>query len=217
MSLINLWTRKAPEIAGFSFDAVLEDELGFSVTTPTYPVESGASISDHRIINPCKYFIRGVVSNTPITALSLVGGMAGGLVSNLSANPLVASVSGLSAGFLASTNDTRASSALTTLVALLEGAEPFDVETGFVTLTNMHITEVRCYRDPETENSLMFEMAIEELITLSRLNESGQPSHGNLKEGSVEQGALSKLVSKGQTTLKNVSKTVTDTVKGWLA
>lgn len=217
MSLINLWTRKAPEIAGFSFDAVLEDELGFSVTTPTYPVESGASISDHRIINPCKYFIRGVVSNTPITALSLVGGMAGGLVSNLTANPVVASISGLSAGFLASTNDTRASSALATLISLIEGAEPFDVETGFVTLQNMHVTEVRCYRDPETENALMFEMAIEEFITLKRLSESGQPSHLNLKAGSVEQGALAKAVSKGQATLKNAGKAVMDTVKGWLA
>ena len=217
MSLINIWTRKAPEIAGFSFDAVLEDELGFSVTTPTNPVESGASIADHRIINPCRYYIRGVVSNTPFTAVSLVGGLAGGVVSKLTANPVVASISGLSAGFLASTNDTRASSALQQLVAILEGQKPFDVQTGFATLSNMHVTELRCYRDPETENALMFEMTIQELITLDRLNESGQPSHLNLKSGSIEQGAISKAVSKGMATLKSVGNSVANTVKGWLS
>ena len=215
MSLINLWTRNAPTVNGYSFDAVLEDEFGFSVTTPKYPVESGASIHDHRIINPCRYFIRGVISNTPITAFSTVAGLAGGIVSNLTANPLVASVSGLSAGFLASTADTRASSALQTLVKILEGQEPFTVDTGFVILKNMHITDIRCYRDLETENALMFEMTIEEFITLDRLNESGQPSHLNLTFGSVEQGAISKNIAKGQATLKEAGSAVVNKVKGF--
>lgn len=217
MSLINIWTRKAPEISGFSFDAVLEDELGFSVTTTQYPVESGASISDHRIINPCKYYLRGVVSNTPFSVVSVASGMAGGLVSNLTANPLVASVSGLSAGFLASTNDTRASSALAKIIDLLEGKTVVDVETGFVSLKGMRVTDVRCYRDPETENALMFEMSLEECITLDRLSENGQPSHESLKPGSVEQGALSKVINKGQSTVKSVGDRVMSTVKGWLA
>ena len=217
MSLINIWNRSAPEIAGFAFDAVLEDELGFSVTTATYPIESGASVADHRIINPCKYFIRGVVSNSPFTVISVASGMAGGIVSNLTANPVVASVSGLSAGFLASSNDTRASSALATLVNILEGQSVISVTTGFVDLVGMRVTEVRCYRDPETENSLMFEMAIEECITLDRLSENGQPSHKNLKKGSVEQGALSKTINKGQATVKSVGEAVKKTVKGWLA
>lgn len=215
MSLINLWTRKAPTVNGYSFDAVLEDEFGFSVTTPKYPVESGASIHDHRIINPCRYFIRGVVSNTPITAFSAVAGVAGGIVSNLTANPLVASVSGLSAGFLASTADTRASSALLNFISILEGQEPFEVDTGFVILQNMHITDVRCYREPSTENALMFEMTIEEFITLDRLNEQGQPSHLNLNPKSVEQGAISKAISKGQSTLKSAGSAVVNTVKGF--
>ena len=138
-------------IAGYVFDAVIEQAVTMSVDTPTYPIENGVQINDHRIVQPIEYVIHGVVSNTPIR-VNLTD-FVGGAVSNLSNNPAVAAVAGLSAGFLAGSNETRAGAAMDELVQLMESQEPFDVDTGDMLLRNMHIIEIHREMTPENENS----------------------------------------------------------------
>lgn len=215
MSIINLISRKPPSICGYQFDAVLEDELDMSVEIPSYPIESGAQISDHRILNPIKYRITGIVSNTPMNPNdlgyigSLVGGVGIGALSNLTRNPLVAAVAGLSIGFLSGTDGTRSSSALERLIEILEGEEPFDVDAGDVQLKNMCITRIRRLKNPENENGLIFELDLAEFVSLDRLTSEGQPNHQQLREGSIEQSGISAQASKGW---QNVKETTSNTI-----
>lgn len=219
MSIINLISRKPPSICGYQFDGVLEDSLEFSVDIPKYPIESGAQIADHRIINPCRYRITGIVSNTPMNANSLgyigslVGGTAVGALSNLTNNPLVAAVAGLSIGFLAGTDGTRASAALERLILILEGEDPFDVDAGDVQLKNMVIVNITRDKDPENENGLVFTLELQEFVTLDRLSTDGQPSHKQLREGSVEQSGISKVVSEGWKNTKEAASNAIQKLK----
>lgn len=216
MSLLTMLTRVPPEICGYTFDAVLEDELEFSVDLPTYPIESGAEITDHRIINPIRYRIVIAISNTPLQQnFSDLGlSMAGGLVSNLTDNPLVASIAGLSAGFLASSDGTRASAALETLIGILEYSKPFDVQCGDITLEDMVITRITRRKTPENENALEAVLELQELVTLDRLSSDGQPKHTQLSKETVEQYSCSATVNKGLTTIKDVGNNVKDKVLG---
>ncbi len=216
MSLLTLLTRTPPSIAGFTFDAVLEDELEFSVEVPSYPIETGAEISDHRIINPCRYRIVVLMTNTPLkqSLLGFAGSMAGGLISNLTNNPVVAAVAGLSAGFLASSDGTRASSALAELIRILEGEKPFDIDAGDVQLKNMVVTRITRRKNPENEGGLEAVLELQEFVTLDRLTTDGQPSHKQLDDGSKEQSACSSVVNKGVTTVKSLGSSATEAIKG---
>lgn len=211
---VTLWKVTESEVAGYSFDAVVEQVTEFTVDTPTYPVENGVSIADHRILQPIEYMIRGIVSNTPLR-VSLFD-FAGGLVSNLTDNPFVAAVAGMSAGFLAGSNSTRAAAAMENFVQIMEGAEPFDVDTGDMILKNMHI--VRIVRDTNTqnENSAEITLFIRELVTLDRIQTDGQPTHKQLRSGSVEESGICASVSKGAKALKEVGQNTMDTITGWL-
>jgi len=66
MSILNIFTRQAPTIAGYSFDAVLEDTFEATVNVTTYPVESGVRVADHRILNPFKWTMSGAISNNEL-------------------------------------------------------------------------------------------------------------------------------------------------------
>lgn len=215
-SIINIMARSGAMVANYQFDASLEEELTMSVEIPTYPVESGAEIADHRIVNPCKYRIKGVVSNTPLTVS--VFDFAGGLVSNLSSNPAVAAVAGMSAGYLSGymngtdSHETRASAALAQLVQLLEGEKPFDVAAGDITLKNMLVTRISRTRTPETENGLVFDLELSEFVTVERLNSDGQPSHEQLAPDSQKKG-LAGLKSRGEVMLEAVTDKVKAAVK----
>ncbi len=202
-SKVSVFANTSEGVAGYTFDAVLEETLDMSAEITTYPVESGANVADHRVIQPIRYKIRGVVSNTPIKVS--VADFAGGIVSNLVDNPIVAAAAGLSAGYLAGvfgkdTSSTNAQAALKALITILEGEKPFDVVSGDITLKNMVITKISRTRTPENENALVFDLDLQELVTIDRLNSSGQPDHSSLRSGDPSQAANAKDVSKGSVT-----------------
>ncbi len=201
-------------IANYSVDAVLEETLDMSADVTTYPIESGANVADHRIIQPIRYKIKGVVSNNPIKVS--VTDFAGGLVSNLVSNPVVAAAAGLGAGYLSGmvngSNSTRAQTALKTFVEILEGEKSFDVVGGDITLKNMVITNISRTRVPENENALVFDLDLQEMVTLDRLDNSGQPDHSYLRSGDPSQAGCAKDVSKGTTTLTDSSASASSEV-----
>ena len=201
-------------IANYTMDAVLEETLDMSADVTTYPIESGANVADHRIIQPIRYKIKGVVSNNPIKVS--VTDFAGGLVSNLVSNPVVAAAAGLGAGYLSgmvnSGDSTRAQTALKTFIEILEGEKPFDVVGGDITLKNMVITKISRTRVPENENALVFDLDLQEMVTLDRLNNSGQPDHSYLRSGDPSQAGCAKDVSKGTTTLTDSSASASSEV-----
>lgn len=211
MSIINLFTAQAPTIAGYQFDAVLEDTLDISVEWTTYPVESGVNVNDHRIIQPVRWSLTGAVSNNPLK-VQLTDFLAGGL-SNLTDNPYVAAVAGLAAGFLAGSNETRASSTLEFLINLMRYGEPFDIDAGDIQLKNMVISRIGRSKDPSNETGLIFVCEMQELITLTRLQNLLEPTQAQLRNGDPAKSGLAGVVQKGQQIAKDVNDTAASAVK----
>jgi hypothetical protein len=214
MSIINLFTKQAPTLAGYQFDAVLEDTLDVSVEWTVYPVESGVNVNDHRIIQPVRWTLTGAVSNNPLK-VQLTDFLAGGL-SNLTNNPYVAAVAGLAAGFLAGSDETRASTTLEFLINLMRTGDPFDVDAGDIQLQNMVISRIGRTKDITNETGLIFVAELQELITLDRLQNLTQPTQYQLRDGDPTKSALASTVKKGQQIAKDVNDSVANSVNSVL-
>lgn len=214
MSILTVFTKQAPTLAGYSFDAVLEDDLDVSVEWTSYPVETGVNVNDHRIIQPTKWTMTGAVSNNPLT--TQLTDFLGGALSNLTNNALVSTVAGLSAGFLAGSNSTRSSAVLEQLIGLMVAGEPFDVDAVDIQLQNMVISRIGRRRDNSNESGLIFVAQLQELITLDRLVTLGQPSQHQLKSGDPSKSSISSLVTRGEQSLKNVTSKVGASVNSLL-
>lgn len=206
MSIINLFTKQAPTLAGYSFDAVLEDSLEASVEWTSYPVETGVNVNDHRIIQPVKWTLTGAVSNNPLQ-VQITDFLTGGL-SNLTNNPYVATVAGLAAGFLSGSDETRSSTTLEFLINLMVAGEPFDIDAGDIQLQNMVIGRIGRTKNPENEQGLIFVADLQELITLDRIPQSGQPSQTMLRDGDPAKSGVSSLIRKGRVLVKEASDAV---------
>ncbi len=180
MSLLNIFQPKSPTLGTIEFDAVLEDTLEASVTLTGYPIELGARASDHRIINPFKWSIIGAVSNTPLNSslLDFVGGGA----SNFFNSGVGAAAAGLSAGFLAGSQETRSSAALASLITLMTTGDPFSIDAGDIQLNNMVITRIRRTKNPENEGGLIFEADLQEYPMLKTVLTKNQPDSSQLNQ-----------------------------------
>lgn len=210
MSLIQVFTRQAPTIAGYSFDAVLQDTLDVTVTVTSYPIESGVRISQHRILEPVKWTMTGAISNNPLK--TQLTDFLGGAISNLTDNPLVATVAGLSAGWLAGGDETRASSTLQFLISLMQAGDPFDIDAGDIVLKNMVITRLSRTKEPVNENGLEFVAELQEMITLDRIAQGLEPTTEQLREGDPSESALSRAIKRGQAIAKEANEAVTSAV-----
>lgn len=210
MSIVNLFTKQAPTIAGYSFDAVLEDTFEATVEVTTYPIESGVRVSDHRILQPFKWSMVGAVSNNPLKVQ--LTDFLGGALSNLTDNPLVASIAGLSAGFLAGSDETRASTTLQFLIVLMQAGDPFDIDAGDITLRNMVITRLSRTKDPSNEGGLIFIADLQELITLERISFVGPPAPDQLRDGDQSKSAITRAINRGQKMVTDAKAAVTKQV-----
>jgi hypothetical protein len=197
VSLLNIFTSKAPTLSGYEFDAVLEDTLELSVDLTGYTIELGARVSDHRIVNPIRWSIVGAISNTPIGA-SLTD-FAGGALSNFVGDSgIAATVAGLSAGFLAGSDETRASSALDFLITLTTTGEPFDIDAGDIQLTNMIIVNLRRTKDPTNEGGLIFQADLQEYNTLETKLPGNQPNSSKLNPNDPSASQSSAVTNRGE-------------------
>lgn len=214
MSLVSLFTKEAPTINGYSFDAILEDTLDITVEVTDYAVETGVRVADHRILKPFKWSMKGAISNNPlkINATDFVGGA----LSNLTDNPYVAAVAGMSAGFLSGGDDTRASSTLEFLINLTRMGDPFTINAGDITLVNMVITRLSRTKEPRNEGGLEFVVELQELITLDRVSSGEQPVQSELRDEDRTKSALARVVEKGQKIAKDANKVIADKVENIL-
>lgn len=198
MNILSILTRRSPTVAGYQFDAVLEDTFEASIELTRYPVESGVKVADHRIIQPMKYYLTGAISNNPLRLIDRNTLISGGLSNFLGGNPLAATIAGLSAGFLAGSSGTRASGTLEFLMNLLVSGAPFDVDAVDIQLKDMVLTRLSRDRDPENENGLIFVAELQELISLSRLPDLTQPSQEQLPDGDPAKAGAAATASTGQ-------------------
>ena len=196
MSLINIFVAKSPTLNNIEFDAVLEDTFEASVDLTGFEIELGARASDHRIIKPFKWTIIGAVSNTPLQAS--VSDFIGGVLSNVTDSAIASTVAGLSAGFLAGSNETRSSAALDALLTLMTTGEPFDVDAGDIQLTNMVIGNIRRTKDATNEGGLIFEAELQEYPTLQTTIANNQPISSQLNQDDPSASQASAVNNRGE-------------------
>lgn len=204
MSLIGIATRETPTLGIdggtiVEFDAVLEDTFEAEITYSSYPIELGASASDHAIIEPVKWVIIGAISNNPIK----VGVMdfAGGLISNLTDNAAATAALGYAGGLvgaLGGSEQTRVQEALGFLLALMRERKPFDVNAGDIELINMVITKITRTKTAENEGGLVFRAELQELPLIELVIKNNQPTGAQLADGTPEKSQAAADVNHGE-------------------
>lgn len=213
MSLVSVFTRVAPTLGGIEFDAVLQDTLDASVELTGYTVESGATIADHRVVNPMSYQLVGGVSDNPIKAS--ITDFTGALTGN--AGGAGAAVAGLSAGFLAGSDETRSASALELLLELMRAGEPFDVDAGDIVLKDMVVTRIRRTKDANTDNALIFTAELSEWPSLKTAFSGVEPDISILPEGDPAQSQAASTVSRGELAGSVPGAAISSSVSGVLS
>jgi hypothetical protein len=204
MSVITLFTKRAPTIAGYEFDAALEDTLEASVTVTGYPIESGAFAADHRVIEPFRWQLVGAVSNNPIKPVVT------DFVSALSDNP----IAGFAAGLIAKSGETRGADTLSFLLGLMTGGEPFNVDTGEIQLQNMVITNITRPKDATNENGLIFIAQLQELPTLDTLLSGTGAKQFQLLDGDPSKSQAAELINRGEQVLRDAGSSVRNALGG---
>jgi hypothetical protein len=210
MSIISIFTRTPPRLGSgenvVEFDAIFEDRLSQSVEYTSFDIEIGAQPTDHGIIQPVEWVIRGGVSNNPL--FPSVTDFAGGFLSTFFDSSVLAAVGGMSAGFLAGSDQSRAGATLDFLFGLMIARQPFDVDTGDRQLAGMVITEVSRIKTPENENGLEFQAALRELGTIATTIGNNQPKAENLPADDPAATQAAGLVDKGEKLAQSVSESV---------
>ena len=212
MSVISILTRKAPTFGKgeneIEFDAVLENIIEAETVFTQFPLEIGANATDHGIILPMRYTITAAVSNNPLKPK--ITDFAGGFLSNFFADSGIgAAVAGLSAGFLAGSEQTRAGSTLNLLLGLMYQREPFDVDAGEIQLQGMVITNIYRSRDTESEGGLLFTAELMELPLIATVINGQQKT----KPGTgTEATQAAEKVEKGEVFGIPVSKATEDKI-----
>lgn len=210
MSLISIFTRSAPQLGGLEFDAVLEDTLDAAVNITGYTVEAGAPIGDHRVILPVRWTLTGGVSDNPLT--TSITDFTGALTSDLGG--VGAGIAGLSAGFLAGGDQTRASSALELLLDMMRNGEPFDVDAGDIILKDMTIQRIRRTKNSQSEGALIFIAELVEWPTLKTALSAINPDPSVLPPGDPAQTQAAGNVSRGEVSGSAPSAAVASSVGG---
>lgn len=208
---VNIFTRENPSVNGYEFDAVLEDTLDAAVQLTGYNTEFGVRVADHRVIQPVQWVLVGAVSNNPLTvnATDFLG------AATIDVNGNVAAVAGLSAGFLAGSDETRASSALAFLMQLLQTGESFDIDAGDIQLTNMNITRLRRTNDASNEGALIFVAELSELPRLSTALSNNQPLNSQLRDGDPSKTQATATANRGELVGSTPSSTAVQSIQGF--
>lgn len=197
--LISMFLPQSPKIGPFEFDAILEDVIESNVRTPLFPLEIQAEATDHIIVEPKVYTITGAISNTPIkVGLRTLGSLGVGALSNLFGSQVASQVAGLTAGFLAGTEETRSGSTLSALLAIQTAGQMFNLTTADIRLDNMIIRTIRRTRTPATEHGFTFTAEIAELPLVSTVLRANRPLFNQLNQDDPSITQAAPVVNQGE-------------------
>jgi len=141
MAISQLFFTKGNFIGDIEIDVFTNESTTAGVRTTEHPVEQGANINEHIIIEPLTFSISGVVSTTRAKPLDILGA-----VTRFS-------------------RDTRRSSvAWEDLLELQRNREPFTLVTNLKLYENIVIENLTTDQDKDTSNALFFTATFRELI-----------------------------------------------------
>lgn len=188
MGILTLFSRKAPSIGGIQFDATIETATSKSVTLTQYPVEFGANVNNHRIKNPDRHLMTGMISNTKLGFdLNDVGYLGAGLIGSAVGGVAGGLIGGISAYLLAGSEETRAQAAWEALTQLLTSGEPFDIDDGHAMLYGMVLVSLDKRHNPVNEDALEFVAELRQLVTVyTQLVKTGVQSTDQLPVGATQ-------------------------------
>ena len=204
MAFENLFIRTQKSIGGIQLDAVISETHSNEVSLTSNPVELGAEITDHAVVQPKKLNIVAQVSDTPM------GLAAFGQIVDL--------VTGL---FGTSTTDniTRSNAAYNAIIQLQEEREPIEIQTKLKLYTNMIITNVSVQQDKNTSRIVRMSIDLQQVIIteseIVQLTEE-QLQAGSAKEQAspAEKSGRKETVEPPASTKKSVLKAGIDWVSG---
>lgn len=201
MAFENLFIRTKRTIGSVQLDSVIFEEHQGSVTITKNPVESGADITDHAIVQPDLLIIQGVVTDSPLGSAAF--------------GQLIDSITNLF-GTSTSANLTRSQQAYEALQTLKNNAEPIDVTTRLKTYTNMMITGLSTSQDKDTSQIAILNITLEEVI----ITESATLALTESDLFPSVQKSASSIVDRGKQEVKQVaesaSSSLLNTIGGWL-
>ncbi len=125
-------------------DASLNENHNASASVTGHPIELGAEISDHIFLNPRRYTVEGIVSDSPVSFLAI------GAVS-------IGAITDLTGGVSPSIN------AFQELNNLLESREPFDIVSGLHFYEDMVITDLTFPKSFDIGRAIRFTAQLQQL------------------------------------------------------
>lgn len=195
------------EYGPYEFDAVFNEGFDAAVEITSYPTEIGVRVHDHRIIMPMKYRMKAAISDLPLG--TSVGSLLGAL-SNVIDSPWVSGTLGTIMGMSTYTglSSVRPATALELFLDLLNNGKPFTIQSDFKSLNNMLISRLRYDRDAENENTIVFDLELDEFISLERLPEFSQPDIAELNPADPAHTAIGAGVKAGEVAAKTAPPSV---------
>lgn len=202
MAFEQLFVRTKKSLGGIQLDAVLSETHNNAIRLTKNPVELGADITDHAIIEPKRINIVAQVSDTPLGTAAL--------------GEIVDLITGLF-GTATSDNITRSNAAYNAMLQIMELREPIEVQTKLKLYSDMMITSLTTTQDKTSSRIVLMNINLEEvLITESQIIklDPEQLEDGSTKEqgSSPEKKGRQEPVTPSESTNKSVLKSVLDWV-----
>jgi hypothetical protein len=148
MSVAQLLFRQGNFIGEIELDVVIREGATSTVQLTENPVENGANMNDHIIIEPMTFFVDGVVSDISST-----------IIGQLTQTPTI--LTG---------ENTKSREAWNDLLELQRNRIPFTLVQGLKSYSNIIITSINESQDKDTSNALFFSATMKEVIF------AGQPA-----------------------------------------
>lgn len=150
MGLAKIFTNEGNFIGNVELDIIVNEGASATARVTKNPVENGADINDHIIIDPMTFTVTGVVSNAASGFFDIAD----------SAAQLFR-------------NRTNSQAAWDDLLKLQADRIPFTLIQGLRSYDNVVITSLTENQDATTSNALMFTATLTELILVDTISTTG--------------------------------------------
>lgn len=198
MALENLFIRTKNSIAGVNIDGIISEDHDRQWRTTDHPVELGANITDHTIIEPKKLTIVGEITDTPL------GGAAFGAIIDTVGR----------FGTSTENGGTRSQQGYQQLIAVANARDVISVQTKLQLYDSMIISSIRTLQDKDSSKIVRFQMDLKEIFVVETevvdippeqlaAGKTRQQASSPAVKGKVEQQTVDPESAKGKTALKS--------------
>lgn len=176
MTIEALFIRTRKSIGDIELDGIITETHVNTVELSRNPIELGADITDHAIIEPRILNILAIVSDSPLDEVEV--------------GPIV-NPTDRHFGTSTARNITRSVAAYNAIIEIMNRRDPIAVQTRLKLYENMLITNVSCTQDKDSSNIVSMDISLSEALIVSTqivtlIPRAGIPSQ--LASPAVEEG-----------------------------